>query len=218
MAGDIDLLPRGRHSLSREQVAGSQRRRLLRAMTDEVGERGYVGTSAARVYGRARVSSRAFYEQFNDKEHCFLAAYEAGVANFLKGIADDVGTTVPGGPLDRIERLLDRYLSALNEDRNFARAYLIEIYGVGPRALKRRASIHQRFVGLVAGVLTPGSAPRPLSDPDRFAVETLVAGVTFMVTSCVAINDFDGLLALRDPLVALVKRMIGSPTIAAEPL
>jgi AcrR family transcriptional regulator len=203
-----NLLPRGRHSLSRREVMDSQRRRLLRAMTDEVGEHGYVATSAARVYGRARVSSRAFYEQFTDKEDCFLAAYEAGVTHFIDQVMRTGTADGSDDAVAQLEQLLERYLLSLHDDPHFARAFLVEIYAVGPRALRRRAAVQQRFVQLVTATVESMLGSVPLSDHDRFAVETLVGGVTFLVTARVAAGDGAGLLALRDPLVALVTRLL----------
>jgi AcrR family transcriptional regulator len=186
----------------------SQRRRLLRAMTDEVGEHGYVGTSAARVYGRARVSSRAFYEQFTDKEDCFLAAYEAGVTDFIGQVMSAGLANGSDSAEEQFRQLLQRYLRALHDDPHFARAFLVEIYAVGPRALHRRAAVQQRFVELVTAMVASMVGPASLSDDDRFAVETTVAGVTFLVTAKVAAGDGPGLLALCDPLVALVTRLL----------
>ena len=48
-------LPRGRHSLSREEVAADQRLRLAVAMADAMAELGYVGTPVASVLERAGV-------------------------------------------------------------------------------------------------------------------------------------------------------------------
>ncbi len=208
VTSDSNLLPHGRHSLSRREVMDSQRRRLLRAMTDEVSEHGYVGTSAARVYGRARVSSRAFYEQFTDKEDCFLAAYEAGVADFLHRVTRDGTAGESDDGQVQLEQLLERYLQALHDDPHFARAFLVEIYAVGPRALRRRAEMHQRFVELVTATVATMFDSGSLSDDDRFAIETLVGGITYLVTAKVAAGDGPGLLALHDPLVAMVTRLV----------
>jgi AcrR family transcriptional regulator len=67
---------RGRHSLSREQVARSQRERMLEAMIDAVAEQGYNATSIVEVARRAGVARKSFYEHFGDKETCFLAAHD----------------------------------------------------------------------------------------------------------------------------------------------
>src|SRR5204862_880215 len=68
-------LPRGPHSLSREEVELSQRARLLQAATEAVAELGYVKTTVADILARAGVSRATFYQLFSDKEHCFNAAY-----------------------------------------------------------------------------------------------------------------------------------------------
>src|SRR3954471_4652070 len=80
---DVEQLPRGRHSLTREQVETSQRERLLLAMCEAVAERGYVATSVADVISRARVSRETFYRYFADKQACFHAAHDRGVEILL---------------------------------------------------------------------------------------------------------------------------------------
>ena len=67
-------LPSGRHGLSREHVVRSQRLRLLGAAVAVAGTDGYAAMTVSAVLARANVSRKTFYEQFADREHCFLAA------------------------------------------------------------------------------------------------------------------------------------------------
>src|SRR5207253_2083261 len=53
-------------------------------------ERGYPATTVADVVERAGVSRRTFYEQFADKEACFLAAYDVGLTAVLGRIKEAV--------------------------------------------------------------------------------------------------------------------------------
>src|ERR671918_46522 len=78
-----DQLPGGRHGLSPEQVAASQRSRVLTAMTESVGRHGYHEARVTDVIARAGVSRKTFYEHFGDKEDCFFAAYEQSVGRLL---------------------------------------------------------------------------------------------------------------------------------------
>ncbi len=55
----------------------SQRERLLAAMAQEVAQRGYRAATITEVVRLASVSTRDFYEHFQGKEHCFLAAFDA---------------------------------------------------------------------------------------------------------------------------------------------
>jgi AcrR family transcriptional regulator len=180
-------LPRGRHALSREQVQASQRRRLLRAVTDEVGEHGYAVTTATRVFQRAGVSSRAFYEQFADVQQCFLAAYDECV-RASHAVLTGVDATGAAIPVERFGTLLDAYLRLLAEHPNIARTFLVEIYSAGPAARERPLEVHEQFVRSREAVLTLG---RRRSARDRAAVVALVDSIVFRVTRAVLADSLD---------------------------
>jgi AcrR family transcriptional regulator len=59
-----------------EQVAESQRWRLLGAAAEVLAERGYGRTRVADIAACAGVSRGTLYEQFEDLPACLLAAYE----------------------------------------------------------------------------------------------------------------------------------------------
>ena len=59
-------------------VRASQRERLLRSVIAAVSECGYQAVTVADIVRRARVSKKAFYEHFANKEQCFLAATGEG--------------------------------------------------------------------------------------------------------------------------------------------
>jgi AcrR family transcriptional regulator len=80
---ELGPLPGGHHGLSREQILDSQRERLLSAVAHEVAARGYRATTITEVVKLASVSTRDFYEHFEGKEDCFLAAFEA-VRDYLE--------------------------------------------------------------------------------------------------------------------------------------
>src|SRR6476469_4725276 len=103
----------------------SQRGRMLDAMAAAVAEKGYAATTVADVIARARVSRKTFYEQFRDKEECFLAAYDTGVELLL-----DTLRGVDVSALDVLEGARARtraYLQTLAAEPAFARTFLIEV-------------------------------------------------------------------------------------------
>ena len=69
-------LPHGPHRLGAENVVRNQRHRMHGAMIEAVAENGYERTSVKQVVGLAGVSRRSFYEQFANKQECFLATYD----------------------------------------------------------------------------------------------------------------------------------------------
>ncbi|MCU1640991.1 MAG: TetR/AcrR family transcriptional regulator [Nocardia sp.] len=197
-------LPRGRHGLPREIVVAAQRDRILLAMAEAMTENGYVGTPVAAVIKRAGVSRETFYEQFRSKEDCFEAAFERAVELMLTGIFAATGAEFDGETqTERIERVLGSYLDALAAEPAFARVFLVEVYAVGPEAIARRTQLQETFVAVVADILDADT------EEQRFACQTLVAALSAMVTNRIAVGDVEGLRALRDPLLNLVRRSGG---------
>ncbi len=57
------------------RIVDDQRARLLEAIVDIVARDGYAGTKVGDISARAGVSRSTFYELFEDKQGCFLAAH-----------------------------------------------------------------------------------------------------------------------------------------------
>ena len=60
-------------------ISRSQRERLLEATLRVVAAKGYAAATVADLTREAGVSRTTFYELFEDKEACFLAAYDEAV-------------------------------------------------------------------------------------------------------------------------------------------
>jgi AcrR family transcriptional regulator len=144
-------LPRGRHGLPPEQVAESQRWRLLGAAAEVVAERGYARTRVADIAARAGVSRGTFYEQFDDLSACLLAAYEM-VADCIY----DLARSACGGEGEREERrqaALEQVLRFLAEEPALAHLLSVEV-AAGVPAI---AAARER---LVARLMEGGAAER----------------------------------------------------------
>jgi AcrR family transcriptional regulator len=139
----IRPLPRGPHNLTRDDVLSSQRQRMLEAMAASVAGEGYAGTTVSDVVAGAGVSRKTFYEHFRDKEDCFLAAFDVGVERLLSAIVE--AEAEEDGWIPRMRARVRAYLVTLADNPAFARTFLIEVLAAGPRAIERRAEVHQRF-------------------------------------------------------------------------
>ena len=131
-SGLAERLPSGRHGLAREAVVASQRGRLVDAIAQVVAEKGYQATTVADVVERAGVSRRTFYEQFPDKEACFLAAYEVAQEVVLGRIAAAVAHRPDAGWRERARSGVEAFLALLAAEPAFARALQLEILPPGP--------------------------------------------------------------------------------------
>jgi AcrR family transcriptional regulator len=142
------VLPRGPHTLSRDEVAGSQRARLMAAFTTLMAQRGYAGVTVGELAREAGVSRATFYEHFADKEQCLLAAYDHFAGVLLEAMSTDLDDETAWDEF--VDRALTGYLGALERDPVAARAYIIEMDAAGPEARRRRREAINRFAALIA--------------------------------------------------------------------
>ncbi|HET6999198.1 MAG TPA: TetR/AcrR family transcriptional regulator [Solirubrobacterales bacterium] len=132
--------PRGRHGLPPEVVARSQRERLLEATMQVVAAKGYAATTVTDLTREAGISRTTFYELFDDKEACFLAAYDNAVDGLVRRITDayEAEERWP----DRARAGLAALLEALAANPAQARLALVDVAAAGPAAQRRfRAAI-----------------------------------------------------------------------------
>jgi AcrR family transcriptional regulator len=140
-------LPRGRHGLSRELVARSQRERLLAAVVRVAAEKGYQATSVADILKAAGVGRESFYRYFENKEDCFLAANDVLVDDLEAEIVD--AYSQPGPWPERVRAGLEAALAWFAADPDIARVMMIEMGMVGPVATTRFRTTFHRFTVLL---------------------------------------------------------------------
>ena len=197
-------LPRGRHKLSADVVRESQRERLLRAMLECVGERGWAETTVPAVVARARVSRTVFYRLFEDKEQCFLTLCD-DLADELHDELVATPAQVAGSLAEVLDAGIERYLRWWADRPAFARAYLVELPAAGHRAVEQRRRQLARFERLFVALarLADDGAP-----PDPMVPRFLALGITEVVAAEVRDGRVHELAALKPPLVALGLRLL----------
>ena len=146
--GSVSALPRGPHRLPRQEVAASQRTRLLAAVVDLVADKGYGAATITEIARRAGVSPNVFYEHFRDKEACYLAAYDVFAQTLLTRMLAEVPETAEWNEF--VTSTLDAYLGTLEADLKVARAFLLEMDGAGPRARRRRREAYAAMAAVLA--------------------------------------------------------------------
>jgi AcrR family transcriptional regulator len=147
LADVVRVLPK-RHGLPRQTVRESQRWRMLEAVTEAVGKCGYAEASVADVITIAGVSRKTFYEHFQDKEECFLTAYEALSALLVAAMVDV--REHRDGPIRRRAQITT-YFDVLAKDPVGARVFIVDVLGAGSRALICRERVNDSFARAVLG-------------------------------------------------------------------
>jgi AcrR family transcriptional regulator len=151
-----------------EEVARHQRARIYGAMIEAVSQSGYQATTVAHVIALAGVSRRAFYEQFPNKERCFLATYDIVVARERKRLVD--AWQRERGWANRLHGACRTLIADLAETPKGPHLVLVDSLGVGPRARERLLLAGLTFERLLAsafqaapdGIELPVLAPRAI--------------------------------------------------------
>ena len=207
----LHRLPSGRHQLTREAVQRSQRGRLLFAIAGAVAEKGYSAVTVADIVDRASVSRSTFYEQFADKESCFLAAFEFAV-EFVLGQMRAASEAL-GAELDwraQVRSDLTTYLGVLAAEPAFARALHVEVLAAGPAALDRRGEVLALFADRTRRIheLSRIRDPSlPKLDPAVFELHT--GGMDELVRQWLRGRGAAALPELVEPAVAATLSMLG---------
>jgi AcrR family transcriptional regulator len=182
----------------------ANRRRAVAAMTQVVGERGYPETTVRDVLERARMSRRTFYELFDNREHCFLAAYEDARRETLAWL--DGGHGPEESFPQHLTSVLTRLLEHLAARPDFARLLLVEPAAVGPPGIER----HERTMRELAERLArsrPAAAPDLGPDELRLRCEASVGAVHRVVSARIVEGRARDLPGMAAELVGLVRAL-----------
>jgi AcrR family transcriptional regulator len=173
--GEMDVLP---HTPKLELVNSPKREKILEGMLEAVGTEGYDATSVRTVLDRTGLYRQAFYDNFADKETCYLAALEMGIARLEAIVAK--GAASGESWRARLQGGLGALLDHLDAEPEIDRAVIVEVHAAGPEALALRAEAMKRaadFIDLAR--LEAGEE----EDPPRIAPEGIVAGIHAIVHS-----------------------------------
>jgi AcrR family transcriptional regulator len=182
----------GRHSIPPEVLAHNQRERLLAALAACVAEHGYNATTIGQITSAASVSRRTFYEHFDGKEECFVAAYEA-LDGYIETLMSQAAAEKEDWS-DRVAAAFRAVTAFLASRPSFARLYLVEAAVVGEAANAVRERTAQRFIEL----LEPG---RRLRDVDPGIEVGLVGGIMTLLGRRVLNGEADRLDAFAPAVI-----------------
>ena len=138
----------------------TQEQRLLRAFVDVAGEQGYENATVARLIAEAGVSRATFYELFDAREDCFLAA----LGDIQRAVLASMRERIARQPPQRAAAAAVGALLALAEaDPPAARVLMNETLAAGPKILDARDEALRRAARLIEDAYQelPGDAAVP---------------------------------------------------------
>jgi AcrR family transcriptional regulator/DNA-binding MarR family transcriptional regulator len=201
----------------RGQVAELQRARIITAMVEVIGEKGYADASIAHVVSRSGVSRRTFYEQFSDREDCFLAALDDTILR-----AGNRAIPLFEAEHDWSERVragLIGLLRFIEEEPGRARFLILDSLSVGPRALERRRQVTGKLARVIEQGAIPDAkknrTPKPRSKPVGLTGEGVVGAVLAVLHARILGKEHD-LMGLVGQLMGMIVLPYEGPAAVAR--
>jgi AcrR family transcriptional regulator len=188
------------------RVGEIQRARIVGAMGELVRERGAGGVTVAHVVARSGVSRRTFYELFEDREDCFLAAFDVAVAQAAESVLPAYGGE--GSWQERIRAGLEAALAFLDAEPELGYLCVVGALGGGERALERRTRVVRGLVDAVHGGRLESRASSRRAErprrPERLVAEGVVGAVLAVVHARLVERSERPLLSLCSPLMGMI--------------
>jgi AcrR family transcriptional regulator len=153
-------LPRGRHGLPAELVRAHQRQRILEAAAAALAEQGYGYVTAGRVIELARVSSRTFYQHFDDLWSCLAAAYETEAEHLCKEV-ESAGAGAAGDRRRQARAGIRAALDFLASELSIARLLTAEPPPQAEEIVAARRSLAEQLGAWLRRVREPGAGSPP---------------------------------------------------------
>ncbi|MGA7705078.1 MAG: TetR family transcriptional regulator [Solirubrobacteraceae bacterium] len=181
------------------QLVEIQRARMLASTFDVLRERGAANVSIAHIVARSGVSRRTFYELFESREDCFLAAFEDALA-----LATACVFTVCAREQNwrvRVRAGLVALLGFLDEEPAMAHMLVVASLSAGPRTLERRRQV---LAGLAEVVDEARSSSSNAELLPSLTADGLVGGALSLIHMRIAGPGEGSLLELTNQLMSMI--------------
>lgn len=200
-------LPAGRHSLPRDFVRSNQEARLVAAAATALAGRSYAELAVSHITEEAGVSRATFYQIFEGKRECVLAAHriaggrlEAQIEEACEGLDrwEDVVAAGVGAALRFTE-----------EWPHEARLLILPALGADAELSARVLAVDEQLIELLQkGIVGKLKPQRPL-----LMERAIVSGTTSIVADYLISGETDKLAELEPHLVQLMLMPYEEPVV-----
>jgi AcrR family transcriptional regulator len=193
-------VPVGRHLLSRDVVVEHQRERILVAATQVFARRGYQGTTIDNIVAAAGIGVGSFYELFDNKEDCFLRAFDRVVAAARAKITETADPARAWS--EQICAALRTLLALVAAEPDSARIFFVEAQSSGSSAEKRYLAV----IDSIVPVLRRGRGlNKGTSDTLPPTVEeAIIGGLAWLLQQRLVLGEYNDLEGHFDEMAIIV--------------
>jgi AcrR family transcriptional regulator len=186
LASSDGKFPPGVRSLPSDLIKAVQRERMLAATLKAVADLGHRDVTVQEVLDRAGVSRPTFYEHFENREDCFLAAFDAAAERLRERVE---AAASEGGEnwRDRLRMGLEELLRFIAAEPDTARTLIVEARASSPAGLLRRDELLNHFAGCIDAQVRD-ELPEP---PSSIAAAGIVGGIESVLYSRLTKGETD---------------------------
>jgi AcrR family transcriptional regulator len=214
LSGGEGKFPSGIRSLPSDLVSAVQRERLLAAMLRATAELGYREVSVQDVLERAGVSRPTFYEHFENKEACFLAAFDNAAARLRQRL--EAAAEAGEGWRQRLRLSLEELLRFVTEDPDAAMSLIVDARAACPPALERRDELLDHFASCLDSMVR--AEADPANAPSAIAAAGIVGGIEALLYSRLNRGEADDVQSLLPSLMYFAVLPYEGHEVASEEL
>jgi AcrR family transcriptional regulator len=214
LSGGEGKFPSGIRSLPSDLVSAIQRERLLAAMLRATAQLGYREVSVQDVLERAGVSRPTFYEHFENKEGCFLAAFDTVAARLRQRLesASEEGETWR----ERLRLALEELLRFVADEPDAAMSLIVDGRAACPPALLHRDELLDHFASCLDTQVRAESSGG--DQPSAIAAAGIVGGIEALLYSRLNRGEAEGIESLLPSLMYFAVLPYEGHAVASEEL
>jgi AcrR family transcriptional regulator len=135
-----------------DEWKAARRERLLAAAVELFGTDGYTTTSVERLCTQAKVSTRHFYHEFQNKEAVLLAVHRQALEVAVQSTGEALALTADAPVRDRLNAAVDALLRPVMADHRLARISFVEVVGASPAVEEQRIAFRELLTTSIAQV------------------------------------------------------------------
>lgn len=182
--------------MTHDEVVAHQHRRISRALIELVAERGYDAITVGDIVSLAGVSKPTFYQQFGNKDECFLSTYDSIVNCTARRVL--TSQALEDDYRQMLRSRLGTLAAEVANDPQAARLVLVDAFAAGPEALERMKRTGRLFEALLRDSLI--RSPEGVAVPS-LVLKGIVAGIARVLSSRLLAGREGELPELVDELV-----------------
>lgn len=180
----------------------ARRARLLAAIHDIVGTRGYNALTIERLCARANVSTRNFYQLYDGKEAAFADLYDDLLTRSGERVVVSLVETEGRPMVERVPAAMMAFLAPTFDDLRTARILFVEVVGLSARIESTRLRNREKLIELIEAESRAGVARGEVVDRDwRFAALSLIGAATA--------TALDWMIRAERPPLEVLERQLG---------